>query len=709
MQPTERGGAGGPRHLARAVGVRTGLDAGFSMAFLQPLLLAALPLAALPIIIHLINQRRYQTVRWGAMMFLLAAQRMSRGYTRIRQWLILLFRVAAVAGLLFAVARPLAGGWLGFALGGRPDTTIILLDRSPSMQQQADGVASKLESGRRQLAFTLEKLGSARWVLIDSSTNQPREIESPSQLLERPDAGPVDASADLPAMLESAYDYIVANKTGQTDVWICSDLKSHDWKPDGGRWQAVREALASLPQSVRIHLLAYPEVSSANTAIQVTGVRRSESADGAHVLVSLKLTRAVGSDVRTETPIRFEIEGASTELKVEMVGPTYELKDHRIPLAGGQETGWGRATIPADENPADNHAYFVFDKERERRTLIVTDDAEGQRALQIAASIAPAADVQCTVEAASVEQFASADLSGVGLILWHAQPPGSDQAKILQSVLDREGQILFFPPAHPAPNSFLGVVWQEWADMPEGAAVQTWRADQELLANTQSGASLPVGALQIRRYCRLQGDVIALATLQGGDPLLARLPTDHGGVYFCSTTASPSDSTLAANGVVLYVVVQRALAAGASQLGNARLLVAGARVEAGNWKRLAGSDDALSTAYPHHAGVYADDNKLLAVNRAAAEDEAGVVDDGRIAKLFERLDFTRVDGSTGTADGLIQEVWRVFLLAMMVALIAEAMLSLPRSRQSGDQERVVNWKKPGVDRPNSEAKTVQAI
>lgn len=51
------------------------------MSFLQPWLLAALPLIALPIIIHLINQRRFQTVQWGAMMFLLAAQRMARGYS----------------------------------------------------------------------------------------------------------------------------------------------------------------------------------------------------------------------------------------------------------------------------------------------------------------------------------------------------------------------------------------------------------------------------------------------------------------------------------------------------------------------------------------------------------------------------------------------------------------------------------------------------
>jgi hypothetical protein len=77
------------------------------MSFLQPMLLAALPLVALPIIIHLINQRRYQTVKWAAMMFLLAANRMSRGYARLRQWLIMAVRMAAIAGLIFAVSRPL--------------------------------------------------------------------------------------------------------------------------------------------------------------------------------------------------------------------------------------------------------------------------------------------------------------------------------------------------------------------------------------------------------------------------------------------------------------------------------------------------------------------------------------------------------------------------------------------------------------------------
>ena len=157
------------------------------MSFLQPMLLAALPLVALPIIIHLINQRRYQTVRWAAMMFLLAANRMSRGYARLRQWLIMAMRMAAIAGLIFAVSRPLSGGWLGLTAGGRADTTIVVLDRSPSMQQVgADARGSKLETGVRQLVATLETLGSARWVLIDSTTNKPRELEKIADLLTTP-------------------------------------------------------------------------------------------------------------------------------------------------------------------------------------------------------------------------------------------------------------------------------------------------------------------------------------------------------------------------------------------------------------------------------------------------------------------------------------------------------------------------------------------
>ncbi len=202
------------------------------MTFLQPLLLFGLPLISLPILIHLINRRRYQNRPMGRMMFLLAANRMSRGYAKLRQMLILLFRVLAIAGLIFAVSRPLAGGWLGRATGGRPDTTLILFDRSPSMQQQGEGTRiSKMEAGRDQFARTLGVLGSGSWVLIESTTNAARTIDSPQDLLHLAETEPASTSADLPAMLEAARDYIHNNHCGRTEIWICSDLRHNDWNP----------------------------------------------------------------------------------------------------------------------------------------------------------------------------------------------------------------------------------------------------------------------------------------------------------------------------------------------------------------------------------------------------------------------------------------------------------------------------------------------
>src|SRR5947209_6395481 len=292
------------------------------MTFLQPILLAALPLIALPILIHLINQRRYQTIRWAAMIFLLAANRMSRGYAKLRQLLILLFRVLVIAGLILAVSRPLASGWLGRAVGGRPDTTIILLDRSPSMRQQGPGtVISKLDAGRQQLARALAVLGSGRWVLIESTSHAARDIESPDALLRLTAAEPASTTADLPAMLEAARDYIRDNRTGRTEIWICSDLRQNDWGADSTRWQALRDSFLELPQGVRINLLAYPDVAGGNVAVRVTNVRRQQTSDGAELLVSLKLAREGGADAKLRLPVQFDIEGARSELTAEMDGP----------------------------------------------------------------------------------------------------------------------------------------------------------------------------------------------------------------------------------------------------------------------------------------------------------------------------------------------------------------------------------------------------
>jgi hypothetical protein len=552
------------------------------------------------------------------------------------------------------------------------------------MQQRgSSGGESKLESGCRQLADTLGKLGSSRWVVIDSTSNQPHELPSPNALADASCAKPSGAEADLPTMLEAARTYIKNNHTGRTEIWICSDLRENDWHADSGRWRTLRESFMELAQGVRFHLLAYPEPAQSNTAVRVTSVRRQQSGDRTELLISLILTREGQTEGKTTIPVEFQIEGARSTVNVEMTGPQYELKDYRIAVEGKQERGRGEVSIPADANPADNHFYFVFDKPAPRHTMIVSEDAQAAWPLQLAASISPDPSFACTADIVPPDQLAGAPWETTSLLIWQAPLPQDNAAKLVKAFIDRGGQVLFLPPRAAATQEFLGAKWGTWETDKEENSVENWRSDQDLFVHTLSGQSLPVGDLKVRRHCTLSGDVTTLATLHGGAALLAKVATEHGGVYFLTTTPAASDSSLAADAVVLYAAVQRAMAKGAAVLGNTRDLVAGAATSdlAQSWKRLSGDDSAISTEYSFYPGVYQSGERLLAVNRSAAEDQVAVLGDDRVAGLFHGLDFSRVDHSAGSSKSLVEEIWRLFLEAMIVAMIVEAALCLPKIRR----------------------------
>ncbi len=411
-------------------------------------MLWAIPLVALPIIIHLLNQWRYQTKRWGAMMFLLAANRMNRGYARLRQWLILAMRTLAVAGLIFAVSRPLASGFLGLAGGNKSDATLVLLDRSPSMQEQGSGGQSKLDTGRQQLARALRTLGGSQWALIDSHQAEPQTFTSLDSLIDSPAMVGTSATADVPKMLQGVVDYLNTNKPGPTDVWICSDMRSSDWQPESSHWNVVREALLGMPQSVRIHLLAYPNSTQENLYVRVTEARRESTSAGDAVAISLRVSQSSdNTEVSKRTvPVQIEIDGARSELQVELTGREVEIRNHRVPVSPQQQKGWGKVSLPADANPADNEAYFVYNQADVRRILLVTDDRQATQPLEIAAAIAPDGATTAQVDVLTPDDLDSLALDDAALVMWQTDLPVTTQAAALLEYVGRGGQVLFFPP-----------------------------------------------------------------------------------------------------------------------------------------------------------------------------------------------------------------------------------------------------------------------
>ncbi len=166
-----------------------------------------------------------------------------------------------------------------------------------------------------------------------------------------------------------------------------------------------------------------------------------------------------------------------------MAGPQYELKDYRIALEGKRERGWGRISIPADANPADNDFFFVFDKPAPRTAIIVSEDPQAAWPLQLAASISPDPAFACAAEVVPLEQLAGAAWEKTSLLIWQAPLPQDSAAKLVQAFVERGGQVIFLPPRAPGAQEFLGMRWGEWADgeserLPSkpGAAIRTcWR------------------------------------------------------------------------------------------------------------------------------------------------------------------------------------------------------------------------------------------
>jgi hypothetical protein len=256
-------------------------------------------------------------------------------------------------------------------------------------------------------------------------------------------------------------------------------------------------------------------------------------------------------------------------------------------------------------------------------------------------------------------------------------------ARQLETFVAGGGSVLFYPPDADDQTAarIFGTGWGPWRT-PSPAdhfAIQRWRQESDLLANSESGMPLPVSRLLVYRCRELQSEqMTVLAQLEQGPPLLARIPTDHGQVWFCSTLPDPESSNLATNGITFYVMVQRALSA--AQTGAAMQLECGpSSADARQWNPLdqATSRLPLSQRQVLSGAFERPDGRLVALHRPITEDSPAVLSESSLGEVLQGIEYTRIDDSAGRSTPLVSEVWRVFLAAMLFALLTEAVLCVP--------------------------------
>ena len=625
-------------------------------------------------IIHLLNRRRFRIVDWAATSFLLKASRESRGKKKLKHILILICRTLAILALIFAVARPLLGGFLGSG-SGSVNTVILVLDRSASMETKAEsGAPSYREAVITRVSQAVEKMGSPRLLLIDSASGDIQEVPSPDALPELSTTFATDTQANIPTLLTKAIDYIDETNPGQTEIWLASDMQRGDWRPTDSRWNAVRTGLESLPNETKLRVLSSGNELAQNVAIELVASRRVED----NLFLDLKLTRSNG-DGSSTVPITYSLKGARSAERVTMNGQELRFQK-RLPLSPADVDGSGWVGIPSDNNPRDNSVFFAFGGKEPVQSWIVSEKPSGNTANYLRKAAAPDGFDRYSSEIIALTQTTKIDWSTASLIVWQAQIPTGAVAAQLQEFATSGGSVIFFPPETPSNNIIFGTSWGSIQEAPadEYFINGSWIKDDGPWRNSLSDQKMPIDQVRGVKRCSIQGDGTSLAEWDDGSPLLYRQLQGLGTAIFINTL--PNDRWSNLEFVALHLVaVQRLLEKGTDRLHSGYRAIAGsekAKLRGNEIRdRLDSFEDYEPALGSYRAGVYRLGERVIAVNRPAAENSPLRVNEEALDTLLEGTSYSLFE-STKDDKNLVSPVWWAFLIAVLFFLLAEAILCL---------------------------------
>lgn len=648
------------------------------MSFLSQPILWGLFAASVPVIIHLLNRRRFRIVKWAATSFLLKASRESRGKKKLKHFLILACRALAIAALIFAVARPLIGGFLGSG-SGSVGTVVLILDRSASMETKpGSGQLSHRQSVITKITEAVENMGSPRLVLIDSASGEIQEVPSPDALSELSTTSATDTQADIPTLLAKAIDYLDETNPGQSEIWVASDLQRGDWRPSDSRWGAIQAGLEGLPTKTNLRILTAGEQTVENFTLELLTSRRVED----DLFLDLKLSRLEG-DGTTTVPITYSLNGARNSERVTMNGQEVRFQK-RFPLTAADTEGYGWVGIPSDNNPRDNSVYFAFGGKEPVQTWVVSEEPTSPTAdfLQKAAAPAGFERYSCTVVAPT--QTTQIDWATASLIIWQAPIPIGAVAAQLNDFVTSGGSALFFPPNQPSTGVIFGASWGEIEEAPADQFFinGSWVKDDGPWQNGIGDTLMPVDQVRGVKRRSIQGDGSSLAEWDDGSPFLYRQLEGLGTSIFINTL--PDDRWSNIEFVALHLVaIQRLIEKGTDRLHAGYRAVAGSDKAKGRddeiRERLDTFEDYEPALEHYRAGVYRLGNRTIAVNRPSEENSPTRIDEEALDELLKGTSYTLFANQDSKKD-LISEAWRAFLVAVLLFLLAEALLCLqPKS------------------------------
>ena len=376
------------------------------MSFLFPSLLTiGLPLIAVPILIHLINLRRQQRIRWAAMQFLQESQKRNRRWVLLKQLLLLATRMAVVAVFVLMLAHlMLRNEWMSL-LGRGTTHHLVLLDDSYSMSDRW-GDTSALAEGKRAVQaivdqasqqsdtqlITLLRFSEAASLSagaqpkvyaerINDSFRDKLEALLGSWDASQTDVGPADALKAIPRLpLEKQEETLI--------VYLVSDYRNKQFASATD----IRKLLADLKEKEhvgQIHLIRCVREARPNLAMTSLVPESGVRAAGVEMWMSATVANYGDTAARGVT-VQLEQDGDALPALVLDDIPARDQVTHKFRVQFAGVGGHAlTASLGADAVDVDNRRYFACDLPAAQPVLIIDGSKDGRGGRQLSLALAP--------------------------------------------------------------------------------------------------------------------------------------------------------------------------------------------------------------------------------------------------------------------------------------------------------------------------------
>ncbi len=530
------------------------------MQFVYPAFLFALVSLTIPVLVHLFNFRRYQKVYFSNVQFLKEIKEQQSSRRNLRERLILISRLLALAFLVLAFARPYFPNKNTVSPGKR-QVISIFLDNSYSMQTLNTEGSLLDEAKRRAKEIASAYSINDRFQLLTQDFEGKHQRLLPRQEFnDAVDEIKISGQSRRLPQIVSRQQSIMQNQPGAAEqVYIISDFQK----------SATGQEQIKPNPGVNINLVQLKANTLPNIAVDSVWLLSAVHRPGEAEKMVVKLHNYADKDAQG-IPLKLFINGAQKALG------SFSLKaksTQQDTLAfSGLQSGWQQGLIQLQDNPIvfDNDFYFAFNV-KERMPVLLINGGQANPYLQ-AAMATDAFFKPVDVNYGSVDY---AGLSGYPVVmLADVKSIPAGLAQQLKTYVAKGGSLVVFPADGADLNSYRGLLQPAGAAWPEKLVTEATRVSS---LNTSSplfkgvfediprNPDLPL----VQKYYQLSsgGRVQsgALMDLPGRQPFWSGYRSGSGKIYLSAVPLQESYSNLPRHALLIPILFRIALLSGHDQ------------------------------------------------------------------------------------------------------------------------------------------------